>query len=246
MSSIVLLIAAAALAAAAAFAAWRAWKAEAAREAEARLRAAAEERAQREAERAQREAAAREAEARLRAAAEERAQREAERAQREAERAQREAERAQREAERAQREAEARKAAERAKREAEHRAARLGADLSEARTEIHRTVDERTLVNALRRALPAMEPERAQRLQNQLDALARNRDQEEQLVAELAATSDEEVSGQLREKLQKCRFDAQALVERLRNILANDPSLQGARLSLAWGSRVSARKDKKQ
>ena len=182
--------------------------------------------------RARREAEAREAEARLRAAAEEKARKEAERAQREAERAQREAE--------------ARKAAERAKREAEHRAARLGADLSEARTEIHRTVDERTLVNALRRALPAMEPERAQRLQNQLDALARNRAQEEQLVAELAATSDEEVSGQLREKLQKCRFDAQALVERLRNILANDPSLQGARLSLAWGSRVSARKDKKQ
>ena len=224
MEAVLVVVAVAALLAAAS-AAWRARREAEAREAEARLRAAAEEKARKEAERAQREA---------------------ERAQREAERAQREAERAQREAERAQREAEARKAAERAKREAEHRAARLGADLSEARTEIHRTVDERTLVNALRRALPAMEPERAQRLQNQLDALARNRAQEEQLVAELAATSDEEVSGQLREKLQKCRFDAQALVERLRNILANDPSLQGARLSLAWGSRVSARKDKKQ
>jgi len=245
MEAVLVVVAVAALLAAAS-AAWRARREAEAREAEARLRAAAEEKARKEAERAQREAEAREAEARLRAAAEEKARKEAERAQREAERAQREAERAQREAERAQREAEARKAAERAKREAEHRAARLGADLSEARTEIHRTVDERTLVNALRRALPAMEPERAQRLQNQLDALARNRAQEEQLVAELAATSDEEVSGQLREKLQKCRFDAQALVERLRNILANDPSLQGARLSLAWGSRVSARKDKKQ
>jgi len=238
MEAVLVVVAVAALLAAAS-AAWRARREAEAREAEARLRAAAEEKARKEAERAQREAEAREAEARLRAAAEEKARKEAERAQREAERAQREAERAQREAE-------ARKAAERAKREAEHRAARLGADLSEARTEIHRTVDERTLVNALRRALPAMEPERAQRLQNQLDALARNRAQEEQLVAELAATSDEEVSGQLREKLQKCRFDAQALVERLRNILANDPSLQGARLSLAWGSRVSARKDKKQ
>jgi Uma2 family endonuclease len=69
----------------------RARREAAAREAEARLRAAAEEQARREAERAQREAAAREAEARLRAAAEEQARQEAERAQREAERARREA-----------------------------------------------------------------------------------------------------------------------------------------------------------
>ena len=55
----------------------RARREAAAREAEARLRAAAEEQARREAERAQREAAAREAEARLRAAAEEQARQEA-------------------------------------------------------------------------------------------------------------------------------------------------------------------------
>ncbi|MCL6542361.1 MAG: Uma2 family endonuclease [Roseiflexus sp.] len=62
----------------------RARREAAAREAKARLRAAAEEQARREAERAQQEAAAREAEARLRAAAEEQARREAERAQQEA------------------------------------------------------------------------------------------------------------------------------------------------------------------
>jgi len=230
------------LVAAATAAVWRAWRAEAAREVEARLRAAAEERARQEAE-------AREAEARLRAAAEERARQEAEareaearlraaaeeKARKEAERAQREAERAKREAERAQREAEARKAAER-------RAARASADVAEARAEAYRNVDERVLVEALRRALPALPPERARRIENQLEALARLRSRADDLRKGLAATNDREIADRIRQELGKAITEADAIVERLRNAVGGDPLLHGVKLALAWQVPVSAKK----
>ena len=215
MEAVLVVVAVAALLAAAS-AAWRARREAEAREAEARLRAAAEEQARREAERAQREAAAREAEARLRAAAEEQARQEAERAQREAERA----------------------------RNAERRAARLGDDLAEARTEIARTVPERDLVNALRKAIPAMDPERAKRLENQLESLARNRSSEARLLEDLKAAADEAARAEIRRKLDKAHGDAEAIVARLRNVLENEPSLQAVRLSLAWGTRVSTSSSK--
>ena len=187
--------------------------------------------------RAWREGEAREVEARLRAAAEERARQEAARAQRESERAQRESERARQEAARAQREAER-------ARNAERRAARLGDDLAEARTEIARTVPERDLVNALRKAIPAMDPERAKRLENQLESLARNRAQEAKLLADLNAAADAAARAEIQRKIEKARADAKALVQRLRHVLANDPDLQGVRLSLAWEARVTPMKKK--
>jgi|YNPMSStandDraft_2_1061718.scaffolds.fasta_scaffold20648_2 hypothetical protein len=240
----IFVFAATALVAAATAAVWRAWRAEAAREVEARLRAAAEERARQEAE-------AREAEARLRAAAEERARQEAEareaearlraaaeeKARKEAERAQREAERAKREAERAQREAEARKAAER-------RCAKLGADIADSRVNIVKRITERELVNALTRAIPALAPERGRRIQNQIESLARLRADSERIRKEMAETSDKEAAAQLQKRMTKAAADAEALVARLRNILENDPELHGIKLSLAWGSRVSVAADK--
>ena len=219
------IIAALALAVAATTAVWRAWQEAAAREAEARLRAAAEERARQEAE-------AREAEARLRAEAEERARREAA----DRERAQA---RARKEIEAREAEAQARKEAEARARAAERRAAKAGAEVAEARVDVAKRVDERTLVNALTRALPALAPERARRLEHQLEALARNRADAEQIKKGIEATSDEEVRAQLLRKLRKIEGDAAALVERLRNVLQNDPDLQAVRLSLAWGTRVS-------
>ena len=221
----------AALAVAATTAVWRAWRAEAAREAEARARQEAEERAQREAE-------AREAEARARQEAEERAQRAAADLARAQERAKKEVE--------ARREAEERAKAEaRARRDAERRAAKAGAEVAEARCDVARRVDEPTLVGALARAIPAMDPERGRRLQNQLEALARNRADAEKLRKDLETAAEEAARDQIKKKLQKAEFDAQALVERLRNIVEKDPALQGVRLSLAWGSRVSTSKDKK-
>jgi len=216
------------LVAAATAAVWRAWQAEKCVSQEAAARAEAEERARKEAERASQEAAAR-------AEAEERARKEAERASQEAaarakaeERARKEAERAQREAERA--------------RNAERRAAKLGSEVAEARVDAARRVDERTLVNALRKSLPALETERAKRLENQLESLARLRERAEKLREELTAASDEEVRGPLREKLSKVESDAEALITRLRNVVAEDPALSGVRLSLAWGARVSTKK----
>ena len=236
---IIAFIAALALVASAALAAWWAWREAAAREAEARARVEAEERAQREAaareaeararveaeERAQREAAAREAEARARAEAEARAKRAQERAQKEVE-ARREAE------ERAQQEA-------RARREAERRAAKLSADLSDERVNVVQRLDERELVNALRRALPALAPERAQRLEHQLETLARLRDLESRLIKEREATTDEVVRFQLQKKAFKAIADAEALVKRFRHVLESDPDFHGIRLSLAWGARTS-------
>ena len=251
MESLFVIASAATLVVAAALAVWRAQREAEAREAEARLRAAAEERARQEAEareaearlraaaeeKARQEAEAREAEARLRAAAEEKARKEAARAQRESERAQRESERARQEAARAQREAER-------ARNAERRAARLGDDLAEARTEIARTVPERDLVNALRKAIPAMDPERAKRLENQLESLARNRSSEARLLEDLKAAADEAARAEIRRKLDKAHGDAEAIVARLRNVLENEPSLQAVRLSLAWGTRVSTSSSK--
>ena len=182
-------------------------------------------RAWRAEEQARREAAAR-------AEAEEQARREAKDRERAQERAKREVE--------ARRQAEARAEAEaRARREAEARAARVGQDLAESRVNVVQRLDERELVNALRRALPTLAPERAKRLEQQLEALARLRGQAERLREELASAADEAARGQLLQKLKKAEFDAQALVERLRNILANDPDFHGIRLSLAWGVRVS-------
>ena len=212
--SIIVVIATVALVAGAALAVWRAWAANDRASQEAAARAEAEERARHEAERASQEAAARaKAEARAR-----------------------------HEAERASQEAAARAKAEARARAAERRAARLGADLSEARTETARTVPERDLVNALRKALPAMDPERAKRLENQLESLARLRERAKKLREELTAASDEEVRGPLREKLSKVESDAEALITRLRNVVAEDPALSGVRLSLAWGARVSCSK----
>jgi len=263
---IIAFIAALALVASAALAAWWAWREAAAREAEARARVEAE-------ERAQREAAAREAEARARVEAEERAQREAaareeaeERAQREAaaraeaeERARQEAAaraeaeaRATRAQARAAKEVEARRqaeeraqAAERARRDAERRAARSGELAAEARVDVAKNVDETTLVRALTSALPALAPERAQRLKNQLESLARNRASEEQLLKELESANDELVRFQIQKKLFKATADAEALVQRLRHVLEEDPELKGVRLSLAWGVRTSPIKAKK-
>jgi len=240
---IIAFIAALALVASAALAVWRAAAEAAAREAEARARQEAEERAQREAE-------AREAEARARQEAEERAQREAEAREAEA-RARAEAEaRAKRAQERAQREIEARREAEakaeaaaRARKDAERRAARLGSELSEERVNIAQRVDERTLVGALQKAIPAMDPERAKRLGNQLEALARNRAQEAKLLEDLKAASGAD-QDQIRQRIQKAQGDAEAILKRLRNVLENDPSLQGVRLALAWQVRATPIKKK--
>jgi hypothetical protein len=240
--STIFVVAAVALLVAATLAVWRAWR-------EAEARAVAEEQARREAEAraVAEEQARREAEAR--AVAEEQARREAEaravaeeQARREAAARERAQGRARAEIE-ARREAEARAVAEaKARRDAERRAARLGADLSESRVSVAQTVSERDLVAALKRALPALAPERARRLEHQLEALARNRADAEQIKKGIEATSDEEVRVQLRRKLEKVEHDAAALVERLRNILANDPDFHGIRLSLAWGVRVSTDK----
>jgi len=244
--STIFVVAAAVLALAAALAVLAAWREAAAREAEARARQEAE-------ERAQREAAAREAEARARQEAEERAQREA--AAREAEaRARQEAEawaqkaeadrdraqaRARQEAEARKAEAQARQEAERRARDASRRAGRLAADLSESRVDAVQHADEPTLVGALRKAVPSMDPERAGRLNNQIETLARLRASEAQLLSELKATADEAARSQLQRKLEKIQFDAEALLKRLRHIVQEDPSLQAVRLSLAWGVRVS-------
>ena len=148
--------------------------------------------------------------------------------------------------EQARREAEARAVAEEqarreaaARRAAERRAARLGADLSEARCDVAQRVDEQTLVRALTRAIPALAPERAKRLNNQIEALARNRAQEAQLLEDLKAAAEEAVRVEIKKKLDKARSDAEALNQRLRHVLENDPDLHGVRLSLAWGVRVS-------
>jgi hypothetical protein len=141
--------------------------------------------------------------------------------------------------------AEARAEAEaRARREAERRAARLGGELAESRTDVVELIDEQTLVDALKRALPALDPDRGQRLNNQLESLARLRASEDQLLKEMSATADEAARDQLRRKLEKCRFDAEALIKRLRHILESEPELHGVRLALAWGVRTSAKKAK--
>jgi len=244
------LIAAVALIAAA-IAVWRAWQAEKCVSQEAAARAEAEERARKEAERASQEAAAR-------AEAEERARKEAERASQEAaarakaeERARKEAERASQEAAaRAKAEERARKEAERAQREAERarnaerRAAKLGSEVAEARVDAVKRADERTLVGALKRALPALEPERAKRLENQLEALARNRADASKLREQMESTADEADRSQLLKKLSKVETDAAALVERLRNIVSQDPALSGVRLALAWEVRSTPIKKK--
>jgi len=225
--------AAALIAAGGAVAAWRrAAEAEARAAQEAAARVEAEERAQREAaarveaeERAQREAAAR-------VEAEKRAQREAEARARAQERAKAEVE--------ARREAEERAKAEaKARKEAEARAARIGRDLAESRIDAVQRADEPTLVRALRRALPALDPERAQRLERQLEALARNRADAEKLRKELAAAADEAVRDQLRGKLAKAEFDAEALLKRLRHVVEGDPALSGVKLALAWEVRAA-------
>jgi len=226
----------------AAFAVWRA-HAEAQARAEAEERARQEAAARQEAEaRAEAEAAARQ-EAEARAEAEAAARQEAEaRARAEAEARARAQARAQREIE-ARREAEARAEAEaKARKEAERRAARIGAEIAEERVNVAKRVDERTLVGALRKALPALDSDRARRLENQIETLARLRSDSNQLKKGLDATSDEEVASQLRKKLAKCESDAEALLKRLRHILEADPDLQAVRLSLAWGSRVSTDK----
>ena len=211
----VIVITAVALAAAATAAVWRAWAEAAARqEAEARARAEAE---------------AREAEARARQEAEARAKRAQERAQKEVE---------------ARREAEERAKAEaRARRDAEARAARLGGELAEARASAVERADEPTIVRALQRALPALDPERAQRLERQLESLARNRASEAQLLKELSATADEAVREQLQKRIEKFRFDAEALLKRLRHVISEEPALGGVKLALAW--EVRSAPDKK-
>jgi len=237
--------AAALIAACAAVAAWRRAAQEAAARAEAEQRAQQEAAARVEAEeRAQREAAAR-------VEAEERAQREAaarveaeKRAQREAEARARAQERAKAEVE-ARREAEERAKAEaKARKEAEARAARIGRDLAESRIDAVQRADERTLVGALKRALPALEPERAKRLENQLEALARNRADASKLREQMESTADEADRSQLLKKLSKVETDAAALVERLRNIVSQDPALSGVRLALAWEVRSTPIKKK--
>jgi hypothetical protein len=242
--SIVLIAALAALVAAAALAVWRA-AAEAAARAEAEERARQEAAARAEAEeRAQREAAAR-------AEAEERAQREAaaraeaeKRAQREAEDKARAQARAQREVE-LRKEAEARRDAEaKARRDAERRAARLGGELSESRVDVSQRIDEKTLVEAMQAATRALDPVRCRRLENQIESLARNRAQEAKLLADLNAAADEAARAEIQRKIEKARADAEALVQRLRHVLANDPDLQGVRLSLAWEARVTPMKKK--
>ena len=217
----ILVVVALAGAAIAALAAWRAW---AAREAEARARQEAE-------ERARQEAAAREAEARARQEAEERAQRAQARAKAEVE---------------ARREAEARAQAEaKARKEAERRAARIGSELSEARCDAARRVDEPTLVGAISKAVPTLDAPRARRIQNQLETLARLRSQAEQIRKGIEATKEEDIRVQLQTKLNKCESDAEALVERLRNIVDQDPDFHALRLSLAWGVKVSTNKANK-
>jgi len=225
---------------AAALAAWR----RAAVEAQARTEA--EERARQEAQaRTEAEERARQ-EAQARTEAEERARQEAQARTEAEERARKEAQARTKAEERARKEAQARTEAEerarkeaQARRDAERRAARLGADLSEARVEVAKSVSERDLVLALKRGLPSMDPERGRRLENQLETLARLRASEDQICKELEAAADEAVRAQLLKKIQKCRFDAEALVQRLRHVLEQDPDLQAVRLSLAWGVRVS-------
>ena len=202
------LIAAVALAVATA-AVWRAWREAAAREAEARARQEAEERAQREAA--------------ARARAQERARKEIE--------ARRDAE------ERAKKESEAR-------RDAERRCAKLGSDLAEQRVAVAQTVDEKTLVDALRSGSRSINPTRARRIENQLEALARLRVDAEQLRRGIEATKDEDVRGQLISKLAKIESDADGIVSRLRNVLENDPDFRAVKLSLAWEARVTPMKKK--
>jgi len=256
---IVFIAAVAALATSAALAVWRAWaevqarvEAEELARKEAAARAEAEELARKEAAaRAEAEELARK-EAAARAEAEELARKEAAARAEAEELARKEAADRARAQARAKKEIEAREAAEeraraeaQARRQAERRAARLGDDLAEERVDIVKRVDERTLVDALHKALPTLDPERARRIENQLETLARLRADAVQLRKGLDATSDEEVRVQLRKKLQKVEHDAAALVERLRNVLAHDPDLQAVRLSLAWGSRVSVAPNKK-
>ena len=228
MESLFVIAAAATLVVAATTAVWRAWRAEKCVSQEAAARAEAEERARKEAERASQEAAAR-------AEAEERARKEA------AARAKAE-ERARKEIEAREAADRARKEAERRARDAERRAGRLAADLSESRVDAVQHADEPTLVGALRKAVPSMDPERAGRLNNQIETLARLRASEAQLLSELKATADEAARSQLQRKLEKIQFDAEALLKRLRHIVQEDPSLQAVRLSLAWGVRVSTNK----
>ena len=220
----VVVVAAVALVVAAALATLAAWRAEARAAQEAAARVEAEERAQREAA--------------ARVEAEERAQREA------ADRA-----RAQ---ERAKREVAAREAAEerakaeaRARRDAERRAARNAADLAEQRVAVAQTVDEKTLVDALRSGSRSINPTRARRIENQLEALARLRVDAEQLRRGIEATKDEDVRGQLISKLAKVESDADGIVSRLRNVLENDPDFRAVKLSLAWGARTSPMAKKK-
>jgi len=224
MSISIIVIAATALVVAA-LSVLAAWRAEARAQQEAQARVEAEARAQQEAQaRVEAEARAQQ-EAQARVEAEARAQRAQARAQKEVE--------ARREAEaRAQQEA-------RARRDAERRAGRLAADLSESRVDAVQHADEPTLVGALRKAVPSMDPERAGRLNNQIETLARLRASEAQLLSELKATADEAARSQLQRKLEKIQFDAEALLKRLRHIVQEDPSLQAVRLSLAWGVRVS-------
>jgi len=235
MESLFVIAAAATLVVAATTAVWRAWRAEKCVSQEAAARAEAEERARKEAERASQEAAAR-------AEAEERARKEAERASQEAAARAKAEERARKEIEAREAADRARKEAERRARDAERRAGRLAADLSESRVDAVQHADEPTLVGALRKAVPSMDPERAGRLNNQIETLARLRASEAQLLSELKATADEAARSQLQRKLEKIQFDAEALLKRLRHIVQEDPSLQAVRLSLAWGVRVSTNK----
>ena len=176
-------------------------------------------------------------EAEARAVAEEQARREATARERAQARVKREIEARAAAEEQARREAAARRAAER-------RAAKLGSELSESRIDVAKHVDERTLVDVLRRALPALTPERAKRLERQIETLARLRADAAQLRRGMEAAVDKDIADQLRKKLEKVESDAAALVERLRNVLAHDPDLQAVRLSLAWGSRVSVAPNK--
>jgi len=218
----------------------------AARAAEAEARAAEAEARAAEAEARAAEAEARAAEAEARAAeAEARAATQATRAQREAAARAAAEKRAQRDAERAQQMAARAREAERAQRDAERRAARRGADLAEVRVEAAQRVDEHTLVGALRRAAPSLAPERARRLENQLEALARLRADEDRLRKELEAAADEATRLQLQRKLDKIQHDAEALLKRLRNAVEGDPALHGVKLSIAWGARVKTPQAKK-
>ena len=225
---IVFIAAVAALVAGAALAVWRAWVGEQRAQQEAAARAEAE-------ERARQEAAAREAEARARQEAEAWAQK----AEADRDRAQA---RARQEAEARKAEAQARQEAERRARDAERRAGRLGAALSEARCDAVKHVDEKTLVNALRKAIPSLDPERGRRLNNQIEALARLRSDSERLRKDLETAADDAARDQIQKKLVKMAADAEALVQRFRNLVENDPDFHGIRLSLAWGVRVSTKK----